>query len=181
MQQFARTVIGYHGCSRDYAAGLLTGELSVSQWEPSQNAYDWLGHGIYFWEHGPARAIEWANANVRDGEPDVIGAVIQIGSCLDFTDITYTRLLGRFFTTMAQKFKELGIPMPRNALDGKRELDCTVINTLHAILPVAPFDTVRGVFTEGAPAFPGSGIAEKSHIQLAVRNTDCIIGVFRPS
>jgi hypothetical protein len=42
------------------------------------------------------------------------------------------------------------------------------------------FQTVRGVFIEGGEAFPGSCIMEKSHIQIAVRDPACIIGVFQP-
>jgi len=42
------------------------------------------------------------------------------------------------------------------------------------------FDTARGVFTEGGPAFPGAGIQKKSHIQICVRNTKCIKGFFLP-
>jgi len=42
------------------------------------------------------------------------------------------------------------------------------------------YQTVRGWFTEGGPAFPGSGIERESHIQIAVRDPSCIIGVFRP-
>jgi hypothetical protein len=43
----------------------------------------------------------------------------------------------------------------------------------------APIDTVRGVFVEGVAAYPGSGIREKTHIQIAVRNGACVKGVFR--
>jgi hypothetical protein len=32
----------------------------------------------------------------------------------------------------------------------------------------------RGVFAEGAPAFPGSFLSEGSHVQVAVRDTDLI-------
>ena len=35
------------------AAVLLRGEPL----QPSENDYDWLGRGIYFWEHGPQRAL----------------------------------------------------------------------------------------------------------------------------
>ena len=35
-------------------------------------------------------------------------------------------------------------------------------------------------FQEGKDAFEGSGIKEKSHIQICVRNTDCIKGYFLP-
>lgn len=36
------------------------------------------------------------------------------------------------------------------------------------------------MFVEGGEAFPGSGIAAKSHVQIAVRNADCIRGLFHP-
>jgi hypothetical protein len=44
-----------------------------------------------------------------------------------------------------------------------------------------PYDTVRCGFTEGDPVYEGSGIYQQSHIQLAVRNTSCVLGVFRPT
>jgi hypothetical protein len=42
------------------------------------------------------------------------------------------------------------------------------------------FDTVRGVFVEGLPAFAGSEIYRKTHIQIAVRNESCIKAIFLP-
>jgi hypothetical protein len=64
------------------------GEVGVEEWKQCDNEYDWLGNGIYFWEHSPERARRWAGA---DGI--VIGAVIQLGNCLDLTDLRYTGLL----------------------------------------------------------------------------------------
>lgn len=34
--------------------------------------------------------------------------------------------------------------------------------------------SVRGVFAEGPPAFPGSFLSEGSHVQVAVRDADVI-------
>jgi len=42
-----------------------------------------------------------------------------------------------------------------------------------------PIDSVKGVFVEGSLIYQGSGFYEKTHIQIAVRNSDCIKGVFR--
>jgi len=42
------------------------------------------------------------------------------------------------------------------------------------------FDSTRGVFTEGGPAFDGAGIYAKSHIQICIRNLNCIKGFFLP-
>jgi hypothetical protein len=41
--------------------------------------------------------------------------------------------------------------------------------------------TVRGVFVEGNPAFPGSQIYAKTHVQIAVRDSSCILGYFLPN
>jgi hypothetical protein len=43
-----------------------------------------------------------------------------------------------------------------------------------------PFDSVRGAFTEGGPAFEGAGLHAKTHIQLCIRNMNCIRGFFLP-
>ena len=64
----------------------------------------------------------------------------------------------------------------------KRYLDCAVIGYLHLVNELAGdeiFDTVRGLFTEGGQAFPGSGFKKKTHVQIAVRNAACIKGLFR--
>jgi len=42
------------------------------------------------------------------------------------------------------------------------------------------FDSARGLFTEGCPAFPGAGIQKKNHIQICIRNNNCIKGFFLP-
>jgi hypothetical protein len=42
------------------------------------------------------------------------------------------------------------------------------------------FDSTRGVFTEGGPVFEGAGLFEKSHIQICIRNPNCILGFFLP-
>ena len=54
---YQRTIIAYHGCDESVVRRvLLTGEHLAA----SENDYDWLGYGIYFWEFGPERAFEWA-------------------------------------------------------------------------------------------------------------------------
>lgn len=60
MERFARVVIGYHGGTKPFARNLLLDETAIEDWRPSENEWDWLGHGIYFWEHSPGRALRWA-------------------------------------------------------------------------------------------------------------------------
>ena len=53
---YQRTVFAFHGCDRRVRDCVLLGKLILLA---SLNTYDWLGMGIYFWEHGPRRALEW--------------------------------------------------------------------------------------------------------------------------
>ena len=65
--------------------------LDGGELKPSVNAYDWLGHGIYLWERSPGRALQWAQEmeripNSHINVSSVIGAVINLGECLDLAD-----------------------------------------------------------------------------------------------
>lgn len=184
MEKFARIVVGYHGCERRLADGLLTDKVAIAEWNKSQNAYDWLGEGIYFWEHSPTRALRWATERFRK-RAAVIGAVIQLGNCFDLLDERITRLLAMGHTALAESYAASDKGLPENKGKGKklRQLDCAVINycVYRAGLDHIAFDTVRGAFLEGLPVFPGTTISAETHIQIAVRNSDCILGVFHPN
>jgi hypothetical protein len=189
---YQRTIFGYHGCDRRVADAVLTGKTKLSA---SENAYDWLGHGIYFWEHGPMRALEWAAQQAkRKGshikKPAVIGAVIQLGTCFDLLDIKHTRELRLAAEAFIAGIESVGGSLPNNqpATAGdfdwlKRHRDCLVLNTAISTIESSlgsHFDTVRGVFQEGEPIFKGAGLKMKSHIQIAVRNPSAIVGYFHP-
>jgi hypothetical protein len=177
MDRFSRIVLGYHGCKRQVAEALIRGKLAIKDWRASRNTYDWLGEGIYFWEYAPERARNWGKAR------GVVGAVIQLGTCLDFMEVRSTEMLGRAFETVRARHEARRLSLPRNK-GKRRDLDCLVINALvassekdHGIR----FQTVRSPFLEGDPAFPDSGILRESHVQIAVRDPTCILGVFRPN
>lgn len=184
MDRFARLIVGYHGCRSLFAGSLLLGHTSFDEWQQSQNRYDWLGEGIYFWEHSPARAARWARERFG-AEADVIGAVIQLGACFDLTDESSSQILANSYTEFRARLRAARKPLPKNrGRDGKfRELDCAVINACleRMALQGQRFDSVRGAFLEGAALFPGTTLSAETHIQIAVRNVDCILGVFRPN
>jgi hypothetical protein len=177
-------VLGYHGCDKDAGERLLAG----TAFKPSSNDYDWLGPGIYFWESNPSRGLEFAvEASRRKGstvrKPFVIGAVIELGLCLDLTSSSGLEWAKIAYDSLAGVTGAVGLNLPENREDYlKRNLDCAVMRRLHTILEaqkLSPVDTIKGVFTEGQPAYPGSGFREKTHIQIAVCNSRCIKGVFR--
>ena len=176
-------ILGYHGCDKDVANRLVQGKTSFT---PSDNDYDWLGPGIYFWEANPRRGLDFARELKSRGKgniqkPAVVGAVIELGWCLDLTSqagIDHFETAYKRVEAVNRKGE-----MPRNSPDLlRRNLDCVVIKNLHEMRKEAgnpSIDTVRGVFIEGEPVFSGSGVYKKTHIQVAVCNKDCIKGVFQ--
>ena len=185
-------VLAFHGCDRSIVQKVLNGETILRN---SANKYDWLGHGVYFWENSPSRAKEFAthlqqNPQKSRGiinEPAVIGAVIQLGFCLDLLDYGNLELLKRGYQAL-MKYQKLSVLPQNKEMKGfggllYRELDCSVIETLHTLrkeYKQAPFDSIRGVFSEGEELYPNAGFREKDHIQICVRNPNCIKGFFLP-
>jgi hypothetical protein len=177
-------VLAYHGCDTAVAERLL------KNWafNPSQNDYDWLGEGVYFWEANPLRGLEFAKeSHTRGGSkiktPTVVGAVIDLGYCLDLTTSRGLQKVKTAHARLQRVSDQAGLPMPQNQPDGLRHnLDCAVINYLHhleAEEKKPPFDTVKGIFIEEPELYLGSAFGSKNHIQIAVRTLDCIKGVFR--
>ena len=69
-----------------------------------------------------------------------------------------------------------------------RYLDRAVINHLHSTFrrlseengrDEDEFDTVRAMFPEGDPIYPGAGFLKKTHVQIAVRKQEQVLGIFR--
>lgn len=189
-------VVAYHACPIDFARGLWSGEITVEEWMESTQDYDWLGRGIYFWENGLRRAQEWA-AEVegrKKVETAVVRVTVDLGRCLDLTNTAYRDLIRQTYESLDELHREEPElePMPENRGDDQdqkmRYLDCYVIDQFVQLaaggilqengeFAVIDYQTVRCSFDEGAPLFPGSGIKEKTHTQLAVRDRSCILAV----
>lgn len=185
-------ILGYHGCDREVGEKILGGSGHL---HPSENDYDWLGSGIYFWEGNPGRAMEWA-AFARDNpkfsrarirHPFVIGAVIDPGNCLDLLETDSIRIVEETYRRLTAAFSTGDAPLPKNQRLGNewavRRLDCAVINGVHQFRAQSgepEFETVRAAFVEGEPLYPEAGFHRHTHLQLCVRRTARIIGYFRP-
>ncbi len=184
-------VLGYHGCDRSVGEALLAGRETFVG---SKNEDDWLGHGIYFWENNPTRALEWARTQAKRPkskikDPFAVGAIIDPGNCLDLTESTSLGILRESYHSLASICEVAGLTLPRNekasSHDGDllhRNLDCAVINHVHETREVRgleSYETVRGAFSEGEELYPGAGIKAKTHIQIAATNSVNIKGIFR--
>jgi hypothetical protein len=185
-------VLAYHGCSLETAQQLLGG----SSFLPSTQDYDWLGSGIYFWENDILRAYQWAtDPRLKFDHPSVVGAVIELGNCLDLTTQSGIAAVKVAFDKLVRMSRREGTPIPENVDPARnpgndkilRRLDCAVMNYLYKIAQTAqesdpkrlPYSTVRAMFPEGTELYPGAGFRDKTHIQLCVREPEQIMGVFR--
>ncbi len=182
--------IGFHGCEKSVGMDLI---LNPSRIHLSARNYEWLGHGFYIWENNLDRAFDWArNHYPKIKEPFAVGVVYTLEKCLDLTDKHFIRLLSENYPEFIKDLKNLGASIPQNTdLNGKpnpngvlRHLDCFLIEHFHSLNDIAEdipyFDTVRGAFTEGKPAYPGTQFGDKNHIQVCIRNKKCIKGLFLP-
>jgi hypothetical protein len=183
----ASFILGYHGCDSAVAERVLAGD----KFQPSQNDYDWLGPGIYFWEANPLRGLDYAHElsslsrsrGPKIKNPTVIGAVIDLGRCLDLTTAAGAAQVSRAYKTLREMIAASGGDAPKNSPDLlRRNLDCAVIRVLHGIRESEKspaLETIRGVFVEGSPLYSGGGIYAKTHIQICVCDPANIKGVFR--
>ena len=189
-------VLGYHGCDERIGESILRNDDYVAV---SRNRYDWLGEGAYFWENSTKRALHWAEflkkhlpqPDRRIKKPFVVGAIIDLGNCLDLTDASSLQIIRGGYDELQRATAIAGAALPVNepargddADLVKRHLDCAVINFVHLLRErekLEAFDTVRGVFTEGGPLYPGAKIKSKTHVQVCVRDPKkSIKGYFRP-
>ncbi len=175
-------VLGFHGCDKSIVDEVING----AQLKSSMNDYDWLGNGMYFWENNSKRALQWAKDRKKK-EPAILGAIIDLGYCMDLMDSEFLKELQEAYNTLKEAIDISNKEMPQN--EGStpdkllRKLDCAVIETacqinIDAGLP--KYDSVRGVFWEGKELYPGAFFREKNHIQICVRNPNCIKGFFLP-
>ena len=189
-------VYAFHGCDMDTYNRVLHCHESLM---PSCNPYDWLGNGIYFLENSLSRAEAWArehcerynknNPDKTPKKPAVIGAIIDLGHCLNLTDYSSLDMLTLGYEILSDECSSNNKSLPNNIdIEGNndlliRKLDCAVIQRIHQFNEVNNFrgyDSVRGVFVEGEPVYANSGIMSKTHIQICVVNPNCIKGYFKP-
>lgn len=185
-------ILAFHGCDESVIQEVVCQNRPL---KVSSNKWDWLGHGAYFWDNSPSRALEFAHklSKKKDSSiktPAVLGAVIDLGHCLDLLDYQNLSALKESYyllqdTIEVSKFKLLKNKTPKGNEEDLliRELDCAVIEMLHKLRKrqgLRDYDSVRGVFWEGSPIYPDAGFREKDHIQVCIRNPNCVKGLFIP-
>lgn len=186
-------ILGFHGGDKTIYEKIIRGKLP--DLKQSNNPWDWLGQGIYFWQNNPQRAFEFAEEQADKSKssikvPFVVGAVIDLGYCLDLMDSSNLKLVAESYKSLKELMEKAEQPLPIN-LSPKdyeykndlliRRLDCAVIQALHEEQDkIKKFDSVKGIFTEGKPLYENAGFREKDHVQICIRNPNFIKGYFLP-
>jgi hypothetical protein len=184
-------VFGFHGLDESIALNILNNKTFFKH---SNNDYDWLADGIYFWENNYQRAKDYAiEAKRRDPQkikkPFVLGTILDLKNCLDLLDQKNIDFIHEAYRLLRQDFNAEGISLPKNKPFGKkdfdfmnRQLDCSVIRYAHEIAKERGivFDSVRAAFLEGRKLYPNAGFRKHNHIQIAILNPNCIKGIFLP-
>lgn len=158
-------VFGYHGTSELQVQSILR-----EGFMPSQNSYDWLGSGIYFFDSAPGTAMSWAQRHFGS-QAAVLKSEIDLTDALDLLDSTEMAVLREYARVIDIESMSL------RQISGRNEKDCYLINTVCAALEDqrgTPVTAVRAAFREGKPVFPGSEIFDLSHVQIVVRDPSCI-------
>lgn len=142
----------------------------------SENDYDWLGSGVYFFERGPERAAEWA-AGAHD-DPCVLRARIRLDSCLDLTDLAGIEALRPYYDLFVESVgPERAATLRQNP--GARRLDREVMNFACVALEEqgTPVKVIRQAFQEGDSIWtdpdgriPHALVYDRTHVQVAVRD-----------
>lgn len=189
-------IIGFHGCDLEIRDKIISTKGEILK--ISKNEYDWLGQGIYFWEGNSQRALDFAtylsknpphNKKQKIKTPAVLGAVIDLGYCFDLLDSENLKELKIAFESLKESCEYFDVKLPINQSlkeNGDlliRYLDCAVIETaveINESITEREYDSVRGVFFEGDDLYDNAGFKCKNHIQIALRNPNCIKGYFAP-
>jgi hypothetical protein len=194
-------LIVYHGCDVTTRDDLVSGRLK--HLNHSNNQYDWLGPGAYFFERDLERALLFAQASHRNPDkrytakpiatPAVVGAVLQVQNWLDMTTQAGIKEFSLAYQAFAAGLRVAGTPVPVNRPASEtdtdviyRALDNAVFTWLHKARasqdpPLSSFQAVRAAFHQGDKVAPTSGFHASTHIQISLRDDNCIVGWFVPA
>jgi hypothetical protein len=192
-------VLAYHGCDITTRDQLVSGRLA--HLDKSENQYDWLGPGVYFFEDDHQRALMFANASHQAPErrytarpiatPAVVGAILQVQEWLDMTTQDGIQEFAQASVALAEHYAETGKPIPVNSrVDDEdndillRRLDNAVFTYIHILREsdesLSEFQAVRAAFHQGREIVPLSGFHISTHVQIALRDPACVKGWFLP-
>jgi hypothetical protein len=153
-----------------------------------------LGDGAYFFEDDWMRALFFAqqaaaHPDLSKGkvkQPAVVGAVLRVHRWLDLCTsegrADYRAAYDDLVASGTTLKKNKASPAQLGPDDILRLLDRQIINHIHVMRKVSErpaYDAVRSYFPQGNCLADSSAFQLDTHIQIALRDENCVLGYFR--
>ena len=184
---YHRTVIGYHGTSQSVVEKIVLLQEPIQWYDQS---HDWMGNGVYYWEHAPKQAWRFAEIRRRQRKWDepvaVVASMIRLGFCFDLLDPDNAKKLKSLHDDYIEVCLAKNQPIPKNKRRWKY-LDKAVFDYAYSVInqekaedgSPSRVDTCRGIYVR--PGSTGrlwkeSWVQQGAFIQLLVKNPDCTLG-----
>ncbi len=108
--------------------------------------------------------------------------MIRLGNCFDLVDPDNAQILVRLHRRLESEANAAGKTLRRN-YQAKKYLDCQVLEYAYAVFEDEgeQVDTARGVYVSTQSKdrlWERSWLHHETHLQLCVRNPDCIVGTW---
>lgn len=87
-------MLGFHANYVEECERFLSEESYIID---SKTDTEYLGRGMYFWEH-QSKAVWWANTHKKDSAAMIVSAELSLENVLDLTDDDICEMLGKIFS-----------------------------------------------------------------------------------
>lgn len=190
----------YHGTTKELAERIL----SEQRFLISQNPYDWLGPGVYFYQESPIKALVWAqrfsiDEKSRGSEPAVLEVEIDLSKSFDIFKPENQAVLREVHQKTSgepvsrqkrpvlrridgQRFHVFeSRPLDHDRLVGNNFVDAVTVGRALQMMATRcnlRYDCARYFFWEGMEAYAGSYFYDHSNIQLCIIGPDDADGQF---
>ena len=181
---YPAVITGYHASPAWLLE--LVADAGVRQlW--STRPREWFGFGVYFFAYSKAHAERWVQIGYQlnwwDGNPPgILKSDIETRNCLWLEEPSCVAEIEQAAIDLKAMCGVAGDDLPKNerrryGVPVERRLDCAIFELLHFTrmrrgLPA--YDTVVGYCASGRPLIPGTTIRLENHVQICVRNHECI-------
>lgn len=196
-----KRVAGYHGTTASAATIIQRDGFKLSE-----NSWDWLGKGVYFFEAAPSMAWQWAvefaerqRKKGNDSTPALLSAVLDIERCMDLLDDVWDEPM----KAAADELEKDGVLAQQHGLrlrsaklsravivsDYEMPLkayrnnsaDCQVVNAVWGKAKDAGFlaSGIRAPFVLGKQLYSNSFFFDEGHVQISVVDRNIISEVTR--
>ena len=180
---------GYHVTTKISASALAA---DPTKFWPSQNEYDWLGKGVYFWAVNPSMCAIWAqhvsashdSSKFNKEDYSVLKVKLSYSNILDLTDARKIRLLQSATRSLLRNNREFGGSriIPKNSYinyegiadankSDRRNFDCFAINDFieEQRRGGVNYDCVFGAFEVGPRNPPELSFRRFTNLQICMR------------